>query len=897
MRALACLALLLVPAQEVRKIDLTILERLGADAKSLQVADGKATLTGDRWNYLVTPGDHADVEVEATLTIQEPATRFGFFGQSWSVWPDLTFSDQGFEAAVLVRGSAERGYRVQLSHSLQQVALVKYPDGGYLRSVPCEVKLKQPHRVTVAVRGTSISVRVDGQEKIGFSDPLLLVPKGRVGVGASSGAKVVAESLTLKPLAPGPAEAPPIHQPNFSLRKWVGGRPWVFDGDEPVMMLVSAAEPYINNVKLRPGFKPLLSWNSFWDTSNQGAFPEGKVKGGDATVTGGGKSLTATWSANSLNGRFAQQMKMVIGWDEKRSVYTYDVDSELEVLEGAPFHFRYGYDFEHHTPLDPFRWQYLVLRLEGGKVVHRPVYPVDPGGIDGVEQRQGVRVWYGRHLDHFIVAPAVEYDLPDAGKRKMNTAVCAAFYDTGVALASETAPAGTKVRVKYRYTGWPAAEAEALFKASAIYDTPTLDPQHHYIFADEWPKLTFSKFVPMSETWIYGRHPFMTGHNLRPTYALEKNAGAGSGFAMKLGPGAYGSGDLPIPAPLPEGKYAVTALCKGVNLHGPGGRIELAAKDKGGKVIRQEAHFVGNGTWDWKKVGFVSDVPGGATVLSAAFGNGGTGEVFFTDVEFKRVEGDAPPLPAAHAAPPKFEAAPAGALFDYRMIEQQGLWTYDFARGPFGMLELANADWTVDEGRPALKFVDPAPGRHDVTRLGPIERNYLKNIKWSGTPVAIAGMHGGGFDVKAFTVTSWIKPAASMGVGAHGNSGDIFGIGARKFIVRLQGRQAPYPLQAAFDVNDRIESKEKVEADRWSHVALTAETTETKKWRVRIYLNGRKVAEGVTEKLGAPQQVAPSFILASEIFYLHDSWYRGLIGRTTMVDHVLSDEAITALAK
>lgn len=897
MKKPAGLLLLALLGSSSQSLDLSTFEKFPADLKEARIADGKATLSHDQWGFLLVPGEQDNVEVEATFTLVEPAKQFGFFGQHWSVWPDLTYSDQGFEAGILIRGGKERGYRVQLSHSLQQVALVKYPDGGYLRSVPCALKLKQPHTVTVSARSTRISVRVDGQEKISFQDDLLSIPKGRLGVGASSAGRVTVEKVGVKPLTPGPAEAPPIHRPDFSVRAWLGGRPWIFDGDEPIMMLVSAAQPYINNVKLRPGFKPQLSWNSFWDTSNQGAFPDGAVKGGDAEVAGGGKSLTATWSANSTKGRFVQRMKMQVGWDEKRSTYAYDMESELEVLAGDPFHFRYGYDFEHHTPLDPFRWQYLIVRREGGQVNHRPVYPVDPGGMDQVEQSGGARVWYGRHNDHYIVAPAVEYDLPEPRKRKMNTAVCAAFYDTGVALASETAAPGTKVRVKYRYTGWPAEEAAALFKASTVYESPTLDPKHHYIFADEWPKLTFSQFVPMSETWIYGRRPFMTGHNQRPTYALEKNAGAGSGFAMKLGPDAYGAADLAIPGPLPEGTYAITALCKAVNLHGPGGRIEVAAKAKNGKVLKSETHFVGNGSWDWKRVGFVSAVPGGAGVLSVGFGNGGTGEVFFTDVEFKRVEGDAPPLPAANAACAKSEPAPAGALFDYRMVEQKGLHSHDFARGPFGTLELANADWVVDEGRPALRFADAPKGRRDVTRMGSIERNYLKSIPWTGTPVAIAGFHGGGFEVQAFTVSTWIKPAASMGPGAHGNSGDLFGVGARRFILRLSGRQAPYPLQAAFNVNDRFQSTEKVEADRWSHVALTAEATEAKKWRVRVYLNARKVAEGLTEKLDAPQQIPPSFILASEIFYLHDSWYRGLIGRTFMLDRALGEPEIAQLAR
>jgi hypothetical protein len=53
----------------------------------------------------------------------------------------------------------------------------------------------------------------------------------------------------------------------------------------------------------------------------------------------------------------------------------------------------------------------------------------------------------------------------------------------------------------------------------------------------------------------------------------------------------------------------------------------------------------------------------------------------------------------------------------------------------------------------------------------------------------------------------------------------------------------------------------------------------------------------VTEKLDATGQTAPSLILGSELFYLHDSWYRGLIGRTLLLDRALGDAEIAALAK
>jgi len=884
------LLLLLGAAQDPRALDVSSFAPQPADFKGASVADGKATLSSGAWGFLVAPDEQSHAAIETSFSILEPAKQFRFFGESWSVWPDLSYPDQGFDAAILLRSTRDGGYRVQFSHKLQEVALVKYPDGGFLRSVACPLKLKESHRVSIEARSNRLSVRVDGRERISYSDNLLSIPKGRFGIGASSGAKVTFEKLSVQPLQPGPAEAPAPHVSDFRVRPWLGGRPWVFDGDEPILMLVTEQESYINNVKLMPGFKPLLSWNSYWETSNQGAFPEGAAKPGNATISGGGKTLTATWMAKSVKDKFLQRIQMVVGWDTKRSTYTYDVESELEMTAAEPFNFRYGYDFEHHTPLDPFRWQYLIVRREGGLINRRPVYPVDPGTMDKVEQSGGARVWYGRHGEAMIVAPAVEYDLPDPGKRKVGTAVCAAFYDTGVAFESETAKPGSKVRAKYRYTGWPAAEAEALYRASTVYDTPMLDPQHHYIFADEWPKLTFSKFVPMSETWIYGRRPFMSGHNQRPTYALAKNEATSSGFAMRLGPASFGAADLPIPTPFPAGHVTVTAVTKGVNVHGPGGRIELTAKDKGGKELSRVTHYVGNGTWEWKKTGFGAELPAGLHTLSLGLGNAGTGEVFMGDVEFARSDDAAAcGAPAGSAA---LEPAPPGALFDFRMKEGSGLFVLDNAWGPFGQMELANVDWTVDDGRSALKFVDAVSGRRDVPRLGAIERNYLKTIKWSGTTVAICGHHGGGIDLKAFTLLTSIKPAAQMGHGEHGGTGDIVGLGARRFILRLLGPQAPYRLEAAINVNDRFAVDARLQADRWYSLAMTGEPTPDRKWRIRVYVDGKRVLEGVTANFEAPAQIGPSLILGSELFYLHDSWYRGLIGRTTLLDRVLPEEQL-----
>jgi len=897
-----------------------------ADTKPAAVAASSATLQqSGSWAYLRAHEVSTDVEVATTVTIESPATQFGFFGASWSVWPDAKFGDQGFEAALLLRGKEDgtRGYRVQISSKLQEVALVRFPDGGYLRSVPCAVPLKSPFQLRAQVTGRTLRVFVDDQQVLEYLDRLEpALDRGQVGIAGSSSARVTFSNLTIRKLDAEPTPAAQPHHVQLHARKWLGGRMWIFDSQEPILLLPSPESSYINNVKLRPGYKPQLSWNSHWDTQNQGAYREATNTTIDVQTQGGGETLIATWRGKHIQDRFGTKTKMTVGFDRQRGTYTYDIESELEVFAGEPFTFRYGYDFEHHTPLDPFNWQYLVARKRGGELYHRPVYPVDPGPQNDLEMYHGLRVWYGRHNHDLQIAPAVEYETPPewnrtanrAGKtedRLCHTAVCAAFYDTGVAFASETAPPGTKLQVKYRYTGYPAEEARRLFEQSKVYESRTLDPARHYIFADEWPKLTFCQHVPMSQTWIYGRVPFMTGHNQRPTYELVTNCGAGSGCAMKLGPASFGQAALQKAVPLAPGRYLVTALVKSNNAHGPGGRMELtAAQAKTGRVLASAKHYFGHGTFDWQTQGFVWDVPEEAGALTIAFGNAGTGELLVTDVEFYRLKNDEP-LPAGIAArpnaqPPAFGQAPAGAIADYRMLEGQGLFVFNHADGDH--LALANLDWVQDEGRPALRFAENLTQRKDYSRDSGLGTNYLAHPGYAGretVPVALSGHHGGGRKLSGLTLAAWIKPAAEMGRGGHGNKGDILGYGARRFILSLHGQQAPYQLAARINVNDVFETSPIIAADRWTHVALTAEPATAKPataesaenlWHVRLYLNGQQVSDGLTKKFATDSVIPPSLALGTEVFYFHDAYYRGLIGRTLVFDRALAPAEIKELA-
>ena len=62
-------------------------------------------------------------------------------------------------------------------------------------------------------------------------------------------------------------------------------------------------------------------------------------------------------------------------------------------------------------------------------------------------------------------------------------------------------------------------------------------------------------------------------------------------------------------------------------------------------------------------------------------------------------------------------------------------------------------------------------------------------------------------------------------------------------------------------------------------------------------MDGKAVGEGTTKKFAADSVIVPSLILGAEIFYFHDAYYRGLIGRTLVYDRALSSDEIRALTK
>ena len=230
---LAC-CIFLAGTSTAEQVNLLHLDEL-QDVTVVDRAADRAIVKSDTWAFLATQNDLVDFALSATITIDEPATKFAFFGHGWSVWPDLTYGDQGFDAGLLLRSGehdqppGHRGYRVQLSHKYQHVALVKYPNGGYLASVPCEVQVNQPHHVHVKMHGDTIVVSVDGKERLVYRDRFLPIIKGKVGIGSSSAAQVTFREVDLAVQVANLSNNRQVdnlpHVPNFHVAKWLGERP------------------------------------------------------------------------------------------------------------------------------------------------------------------------------------------------------------------------------------------------------------------------------------------------------------------------------------------------------------------------------------------------------------------------------------------------------------------------------------------------------------------------------------------------------------------------------------------------------------------------------------------------------------------------------------------------
>jgi len=380
-----------------------------------------------------------------------------------------------------------------------------------------------------------------------------------------------------------------------------------------------------------------------------------------------------------------------------------------------------------------------------------------------------------------------------------------------------------------------------------------------------------------------------------------------------LPPRSFGQSDVPLPKPLAAGRYIMRGLCKADRVVGPGGRIELTAFAKDSRKLAEFTHYLGTGDFNWKPYGFVFTLPAETTRLNVAFGNAGTGDVFIGDSRFEELPAGAP-VPAEVAAQPQsqpaqYDPSPKGAVFDARLTEGKGHYVFNHAGSVFDPLELCNVTWEKVDGRTGLRFSQKVAGdRPDFARGGTLEfiifgHNAFHEGKKRS--LAISGSHISSVrDYRAITLSTWIRPAAEMSKGHGQDIADILGFGSRRVRLHLLGEKAPgkapYQLGVRFmGGDDFIWSGEKatLNANRWYHVAMTAEANAENQWATKLYIDGKLVQQAVAKNAPVPLRCHASIILGTDLFYLDSNFYHGLIGRTLVFDRALREAEIAELLR
>ena len=287
------------------------------------------------WRYAVAGAENWDnYTLQTTVKILDPAPRTGARPGQDCVFMNYQWGREaiGSDAAIVVRyAGPDRNYMVRFSSAYGHVELWK-TKGGVLQVKPCKFEPNKDYRVAVTACGRWILVAVDGRELIRYCDVVEPIEKGKVGLAVRE-SKVQFSDITVVPAA-AITDAASVHQPAFTLREWLG-RPYLFDGDEPIGHFARPEAPLIEEVKLVPGVMPFctlpgsLSWGIDWK-------PNGQFK-----VTRQGATMAWTWTLEEKNGFSACVSDWTLTYDLKIG-YVWDHKVKLTALVDGKQ--RWGFD-------------------------------------------------------------------------------------------------------------------------------------------------------------------------------------------------------------------------------------------------------------------------------------------------------------------------------------------------------------------------------------------------------------------------------------------------------------------------------------------------------------------------------------------------------------------------
>lgn len=291
-----------------------------------------------------------DYKIEFTFTVEKPyAFPPSYFGEDFRNYK-AGRNEGWWDFMIAVREQdADHHYRILVSAKEQKIALWK-PEGGFLAVADAPIGLRTPHEMDVSLVGNTIAVSVGGHEQFSYVDQINPVLEGAYTISKALDAEAHVSNVRSRLISKQEANiasSPELHEPDFTIREW-RGRSWIFDGLEPIAH-VDTKKLMLHDVKLTPGYKPLVYWELFWKQYKGKDMQYANVLDGDIDIDAVGEKLVLRMASKTNAGEITSREHMVVSYDDKRDTYVYDVSTEVEINPGKTweYHPEVGFGFEY----------------------------------------------------------------------------------------------------------------------------------------------------------------------------------------------------------------------------------------------------------------------------------------------------------------------------------------------------------------------------------------------------------------------------------------------------------------------------------------------------------------------------------------------------------------------
>ncbi|MHB9134369.1 MAG: LamG-like jellyroll fold domain-containing protein [Armatimonadota bacterium] len=850
-------------------------------------ADGVLTgkTNADRWSTILQPGNQGNV-ISLRFTIQSSTGakrqlpggcyRWGFYwGENLPGW-DL--------GVVTHFTDPLHFYRIQISATRGELALWD-STGGFLQIVPIPVKVGETHTLDITSFGAKeeyFNVKIDGKEVLSYWDRTLPNKSGRLGLAVwHSTARI--EDFSVHSVDVDQAGMPP-HKPAFRVDT-ADGYPVIYDGNEPISFFNVGRDKTLqqDGIKLRPGWRPQY-YNAIGPVvyGEQYAWPpfKGQFPQDFRLVNQSPDGLEFSF-AMGTDDTVVTQHTLAIEYDAKRGAYVYSFDSTSTFNKDILVH-----QMEYIDPLmynnrvpgpevaykwNPAGCQWHVMEGQDGAWQRYPM-------LDYLTANNNPLKWGTARTFLYpdpAICPAFEVSLnyPQPKDRYFNAGMCLWGYDYHHVEVGGSAivPKGTVRRYQTRLTGYPLAEADALYKASALVpplrtkqpDSAIFDPR-----GTTFNKTTNSAEYKNTMVWD-GQIDTTTGHTDKASCRID-------------GPGNAGVFMYQYVIEQHAKRWWVRGWTKSQGVKGRG--LQLTVKYAYAKEPANVYYLGGLGDRDWTYFSFITTAPVARDCTNLLFEVDGPGKVWLDDVAISALkEGENPKL-SDFPLPNGLEAR-SDVLIDLTMADAPTKAVYDESRNGHALF-LTGPTYVTEEGRSFLRF----DGLKNTATL-PLKSSLEPRDLPADVPAIGGESYKPIFRLNTYTYECWVRPQppATKDIGRM----VVFHFRFNPVLCFDELTAKPGECRLSYQNNiyggAKVLLQKTVPYGKWLHVVATHGDGV-----VTLYVNGEKAGE-------APYDNAkPYFAFFAYKWEYHfgsflanHSWYTGDLGPFRLTPRALTADEVS----